>query len=112
MKMKICTECQDEKPVAQFGLTPRRDDGRDSRCKVCINEAAKVYFRRKIIDRLSADVALWPDQKLFSEIDFLARKRKVVTAELRRRELCQPLQNSPQPRPARGRARMKRRNDR
>ena len=38
-KTKVCIWCDKEKPEESFGLYNRNSDGRDNRCRVCINHS-------------------------------------------------------------------------
>ena len=80
--MKPCITCGIER---ERGSDPNRFDGLDPRCKVCINEVAKVSARAKRWTKLKAEVATWTDEKVMSELDWLGKKLDLVTAELRRR---------------------------
>lgn len=48
--MKICTSCQEEKPIAEFYLQTDRKNG-TSRCKSCLN---KYFMERWRIRKLEA----------------------------------------------------------
>lgn len=78
----VCHSCGDSKPADEFGITPRKQSGRDYRCKLCIAEQAKLSIRtRKLIPALRRRIKKWPVRSLNSEIDYLIAKLDVIAKE-------------------------------
>lgn len=43
--MKICSQCNQAKPLAEFFRCSRRKDGHQSDCKICHYEQCKAFFQ-------------------------------------------------------------------
>jgi hypothetical protein len=46
---KICSKCQQEKPLLEFGPDRRNYDGRQSRCRACYREWHRDYSNREAV---------------------------------------------------------------
>ena len=46
IRSKICTKCDEDKPLADFGVRASRADGRHYQCKVCNALNVKAWRRR------------------------------------------------------------------
>lgn len=44
---KVCTKCGMEKPMSEFGLSPKMADGHKNECKSCVADYAREYYHRK-----------------------------------------------------------------
>lgn len=45
-KTKICTTCQQAKALSDFPPDRRSKDGKQSKCRACINEWMRVHYRK------------------------------------------------------------------
>jgi len=43
--MKSCSKCGEEKSLEDFSISKRAKDGREGRCKVCLNNKRKLYYK-------------------------------------------------------------------
>lgn len=71
---KICTKCKKSKKLENFAVESRRRDGRASRCKLCINEEARLRYKDS------------PDKKLLIEKRKKYYKDNIETEKQKRRD--------------------------
>lgn len=42
--MKVCIECEKERELKKFHKSKSRSDGRNTRCKYCVNEMKRLRY--------------------------------------------------------------------
>lgn len=52
-KSKLCTKCQQYRPITQFGVNRRNADGLHNTCKQCVNKKDDKDYIIRLIRRLN-----------------------------------------------------------
>jgi len=73
--------------LADFALSPRKEGGRDPRCRKCVNEQAKLSIRLNRSLPRYVELALeWDDNHLATEIEWQQIKLTVLLNEQKARK--------------------------